>query len=364
MPLAAEVITKAVKNVGQGREGLMRLTTAIYSVVLGRTRPQPGGDIPYERLALWQASMERYFSRAYYQQHMRTKGTRLNGLAAELFNHVGAILIAADTARSRSDSSEMQRAEDVIRLHSPEVIRSTLELPAFLQHYIPVPPLPTAAPPAPIVPFYPHAEVHSIEEEQGTGRRALSSVVGLMPMALLGRWHALRGQLDLSHTAVAQWSEAVMRDFSSQYYAKHLNARRIDSKAAARRVFGYFSGLVVFWNDKRMLGTQSEHERVQSFTTLVTPEAIRQTLDLPSFLPHPSPSPEAGPAADEPSDLDPAHAASPAADHRADVASLFPDAHLDPAWAFSLGVEPRLGSRTARVYGTTARRWAAGRAWS
>ncbi|BGP49495.1 hypothetical protein JCM10450v2_005386 [Rhodotorula kratochvilovae] len=346
MPPAEEIVTKTHKVVGQGREGLVRLATAMYAAVLGRSRPHSGVDLAYERLALWVASMERYFSRAYYQQHLRSYGARVNESAVRLFNHVGALLLGAESAKNRAEGNETQRAE-------------VLQLPAFLQPYVSIPALPAVDLPTPsAVPFNALAVTRRIEEEQGTGRRGLGFVVGLMPIALLGRGQALRGAHDHSHDAVVQWGEAIMRDFSPQYYLQYLNPDQVDCEAGHRRVFEYFKGLVEFWNEQRLRGPQSENER----TTLVSPDAIRQTLSLPAFLWQSPFSPEAGPAANEPSDHTPSAAASPSTYHRDDAASLFPDAHLGPSSAFSLGVEPRLGLRSARAYGTTAKRWAAGRA--
>ncbi|BGP41344.1 hypothetical protein JCM10449v2_005321 [Rhodotorula kratochvilovae] len=279
MPSAEEIVTKTHKVVGQGREGLVRLATAMYAAVLGRSRPHSGGDLAYERLALWVASMERYFSRAYYQQHLRSYGARVNESAVRLFNHVGALLIGAESAKNRAEGNEMQRAEVLVRLHSAEAIRVGLQLPAFLQPYVSIPAHPAVDLPTPsAVPFDALAVMRRIEEEQGTGRRGLGFVVGLMPMALLGRGQALRGAHDHSHDAVVQWGEAIMRDFSPQYYLQYLNPDQVDCKAAHQRVFDYFKGLVEFWNEQRLRGSQSENERVRSFTTLVSPDAIRQTL--------------------------------------------------------------------------------------
>ncbi|BGP49497.1 hypothetical protein JCM10450v2_005388 [Rhodotorula kratochvilovae] len=288
---------------GKARNAMIRLSTRMYSALLGRSRPRAGDRDPaYELIGQWVFAMERCFSRAYYKQYGLVRAGRNDDRAIALFDFVGTLVASMETYARDSTDSDLERAHFLVRL------------------------------------------------------------VRLMPFALLGRSQVLPGLPDQPYLAVVQWCADVMRDFSKEYYLEHLNSRRSAKKAAAGRVCAYFHDRLVFWNAQRLQGFQLEEQRVQAFLETCDPEHIRQVLHLPEFLV--APTPDASATAHTPTHLDPALLALSSAEHTPEHFSPFPDAHLDPSWAFSLGVAPRLGWRAARAYGTTLRRWAARRAWN
>ncbi|BGP41346.1 hypothetical protein JCM10449v2_005323 [Rhodotorula kratochvilovae] len=270
---------------GKARNAMIRLSTRMYSALLGRSRPRAGDRDPaYELVGQWVIAMERCFSRAYYKQYGLVRAGRNDDRAVALFDFVGTLVASMETYARDSTNSDLERAHFLTRMYPPEAIRATL------------------------------------------------------------------------------WCADVMRDFSKEYYLEHLNSRRSAKKAAAGRVCAYFHDRLVFWNAQRLQGFQLEEQRVQAFLETCDPEHIRQVLHLPEFLV--APTPDASATAHTPTHLDPALLALSSAEHTPEHFSPFPDAHLDPSWAFSLGVAPRLGWRAARAYGTTLRRWAARRAWN
>ncbi|BGP41289.1 hypothetical protein JCM10449v2_005266 [Rhodotorula kratochvilovae] len=164
-------------------------------------------------------------------------------------------------------------------------------------------------------------------------------------MAILGRSRATSTTpaLDPEFGAVKRWGEDFLECFSVEYCREHLDRRATrwkNNKQDWDKLWAYLEQLAIQGDERRAQGDGTEAERVKVLVEQCSAEHIRRQLHLPPFLER-SASPEPAPV--------PETSTNPT--------------HEPPGPMHSLGVEPRLGHRAARAYGTTAARWQAGRAW-